>query len=71
MARGFTFAGANSVISSLWNVIANPNSKIVKRFYENLSKGQSKHLALHNEKLEYLMSWNVPMFEKYPITGQD
>ena len=66
MARGFTFAGANSVVSSLWNVIANPNSKIVKLFYKNLSLGQFKHLALHNAKLAYLEDPNVPLFEKSP-----
>lgn len=66
MARGFTFAGANSVVSSLWNVIAAPNSKIVKSFYENISSGQTKHLALHNAKLAYLEDSNVPSFEKSP-----
>jgi len=66
MARGFTFAGANSVISSLWNVIADPNSNIVRRFYENLTLGQAKHLALHNAKISYLEDSNVPMFEKSP-----
>ena len=66
MARGFTFAGANSVISSLWNVIADPNSKIVNKFYENLSNGQAKHLALHNAKLAYIEDPKIPMFEKSP-----
>jgi len=66
MARGFTFAGANSVVSSLWNVIADPNSKIVRQFYENLSIGQTKHLALHNAKLSYLEDPDIPLFEKSP-----
>lgn len=66
MARGFTFAGANSVVSSLWNVIADPNSNIVRRFYENLSLGQPKHMALHNAKLSYIEDANAPLFEKSP-----
>ncbi|MEM9546891.1 MAG: CHAT domain-containing protein [Bacteroidota bacterium] len=66
MARGFTFAGANSVISSLWNVLAAPNSNIVSRFYENLSTGQTKHLSLHNAKLSYLNDAGIPAFEKTP-----
>ena len=66
LARGFTFAGAKSVVSSLWNVVANPNSKIVGLFYKNLSEGQDKHLALHNAKLSYLKNPDVPLFEKSP-----
>ncbi len=66
IARGFTFAGANSVISSLWNVIADPNSKIVRRFYKNLGLGQTKHMALHNAKLSYLQDTKIPLFEKSP-----
>ena len=66
MSRGFTYAGAKSVISSLWNVVAGPNSKIVRLFYENLSKGQDKHLALHNAKLSYLEDNTIPSFEKSP-----
>ena len=66
MARGFTYAGANSVISSLWNVVAGPNSKIVNLFYQNLGKGQKKHMALHNAKLSYLADTSIPSFEKSP-----
>jgi len=66
MARGFTMAGAKSVISSLWNVVAAPNSEIVSEFYNKISQGQSKPLALHHAKLQYLKSTDVPSFEKSP-----
>ena len=66
MGRAFTFAGANSVISSLWNVIASPTSSIVEAFYENISLGYPKDHALHRAKLSYLADMNIPLFEKSP-----
>ncbi len=56
LARGFFYAGANTVISSLWNANDKSTARIMENFYQNLDKGQTKSKALHNAKIEYLKS---------------
>ncbi len=56
LARGFFYAGANTVISSLWNANDKSTAQIMESFYSNLDKGQTKSKALHNAKIEYLKS---------------
>ena len=54
LARGFNYAGAKSLVTSLWKVNDETTSQIMNFFYKNLDKGQSKNEALRNAKLEYL-----------------
>lgn len=54
IARGFGYAGAQSVIPSLWAVSDGSTAQIMNRFYYNLKMGQSKDEALRNAKLNYL-----------------
>ncbi|MDC1162569.1 CHAT domain-containing protein, partial [Tenacibaculum sp.] len=54
LARGFFHAGANSVISSSWNVNDASSNLIMNSFYENLKEKQSKVKALNNAKRKYL-----------------
>ncbi|MCD6115633.1 CHAT domain-containing protein [bacterium] len=49
--RSFIFAGASSLVSSLWKVSDLETAVLVKRFYRALSKGQSKAGALRNAQL--------------------
>lgn len=56
LARGFFYAGANTVISSLWNANDKSTAEIMENFYSNLNKGQTKSKALHNAKIDYLQS---------------
>ncbi len=56
LARGFFYAGANTVISSLWNANDKSTSQIMESFYHNLEEGQTKSKALHNAKISYLKS---------------
>ncbi|MHA7059176.1 CHAT domain-containing protein [Aquimarina sp. M1] len=56
LARGFFYAGANTVISSLWNANDKSTSQIMESFYHNLAEGQTKSEALHNAKIGYLKS---------------
>lgn len=56
LARGFFYAGANTVISSLWNANDKSTARVMKSFYSNLDKGQTKSKALHNAKINYLES---------------
>ncbi|MFD2561641.1 CHAT domain-containing protein [Aquimarina rubra] len=54
LARGFFYGGAQTTISSLWNVDDKSSQFIFKDFYSNLNQGASKSKALHMAKINYL-----------------
>ena len=54
MANGFFYAGAKSVITTLWTANDQSTARVMDKFYENLAKEQTKSEALRNAKLEYL-----------------
>jgi CHAT domain-containing protein len=55
LRRAFRTAGADSVISSLWNVDDKVTSRLMKLFYENLLQGNKGTLdALRSAQLEIL-----------------
>ena len=54
LARGFIYAGASSVLMSLWEVGDESTSQIMGAFYSELEKGVSKNKAIRNAKLAYL-----------------
>lgn len=64
--RGFTYAGAKSLISSLWKVNDRATAQIFAAFYKRLSEGASKASALHEAKANYLANVSVPDEEKSP-----
>lgn len=65
ITQGFTFAGAKSIISSLWNVNDESTSKIMKLFYQYLSEGLRKDEALRKAKLQYLEQANHKSAKPY------
>ena len=54
LARGFAYAGASSLIASLWKVKNQQTAEVFTSFYDNLSEGTSKSDALRNAKLSFL-----------------
>lgn len=56
LARGFSNAGANSVVSSLWPTNDLSNMELMKDFYQGLEDGLTKSSALREAKLKYLTS---------------
>ena len=54
LARGFTLAGASSIIKTAWEVNDETSAAIITRFYYHLSRGEKKDEALRQSKLEYL-----------------
>lgn len=61
LARGFFFAGARSVITTLWQINDDANRRIMADFYQELKSGQSKSQALRNAKLAQLQAGNDPL----------
>jgi LPXTG-motif cell wall-anchored protein len=56
LARAFMYAGASSLVVSLWQVNDFSTGEIMKIFYQNLAKGMKKGSALREAKLEYMKS---------------
>jgi len=56
LARGFSYAGAKSIITSLWTVNDKEAPVLMEGFYKYLKEGYSKDAALRQAKLDYLES---------------
>ena len=52
----FMYAGAPSLVVSLWSVNDQSTSEIMQIFYEHLSEGKNKAEALRQAKLDYLQN---------------
>jgi CHAT domain-containing protein len=52
LSRAFLYAGANSLVVSLWRVEDQSTSLLMERFYRRLKAGESKSKALRGAKLE-------------------
>ncbi|MEL6987230.1 MAG: CHAT domain-containing protein, partial [Bacteroidota bacterium] len=58
LAYAFQYAGANSVLSSLWSVPDDQTSSIMISFYQNLKEGMTKSKALQEAKKSYISKAN-------------
>lgn len=54
LARGFIYSGSQSVIMSLWEIEDRSGTEIVKEFYRNLKRGDSKSNALRRARVRYM-----------------
>ena len=54
LARAFMYAGANSILVSLWQINDYATAKIMVDFYENLAEGLPKDMALRQSKQRYI-----------------
>jgi len=54
LARGFAYAGVPSLVMTLWEVEDKSGAQLMKDFYINLLKGQSKSNALRNAKIKFI-----------------
>lgn len=58
LSRGFLYAGAGSIVTTLWSIDDRASSQILKSFYVNLKTGQPKDKALRNAKLAFLKKFD-------------
>jgi CHAT domain-containing protein len=56
LARAFSFAGAKSVISTLWGVNDKSTSAVMTEFYSQLREGKTKDSALQSATIDYIES---------------
>ncbi len=54
LARGFLYSGSQSVVMSMWEIEDKSGTDIIKMFYDNLLKGNSKSKALKKARAVYL-----------------
>lgn len=50
LARAFSYAGAQSIVTTLWQVNDQETGKLMEYFYEELGKRSRKDMALHQAK---------------------
>jgi CHAT domain-containing protein/tetratricopeptide (TPR) repeat protein len=65
LSRAFLYAGARSVVVSLWNVSDISTGQLMKNFYQNLIAGQSNAAALRKAKLQMLSRGKVTCHPYY------
>ncbi len=56
LARAFMYAGAPSLVVSLWQVHDEATSDLMTRFYDHLDGGMKKDEALRQAKLDFIQS---------------
>lgn len=64
LARAFSFAGAKSVINTLWSINDEKTASLMEIFYQHLKNGATKDASLRQAKLDYLE--NHPHAEAHP-----
>ena len=65
LARGFSYAGAKSIITTMWSINDGATTELMTSFYRNLKKHKTKDEALRQAKLDYLQSH--PNEEAHPF----
>ncbi len=56
LARSFLYAGAKSVVTTLWQINDEANYKLSQAFFKNLKQGQPKAQALQAAKISQIQS---------------
>ncbi len=59
LTRGFSFAGVQSIVMTLWSVNDNSSADLMKRFYQKLSGLWNKDKALQEAKTEYIQNTDI------------
>jgi CHAT domain-containing protein len=54
LTRAFFYAGANSVMATLWDVADEPTARLISDFYRSLQKDPNKSRALQSAQLQLI-----------------
>lgn len=69
LVRAFQFAGARSVLASLWSVSDESTALLMERFYAHLRQGRTKDEALRAAQLELIRSGKTDLSHPYHWAG--
>jgi CHAT domain-containing protein len=71
LTRGFLFAGARSIVASLWQVDDRATGQLMSAFYDALRRGADKRDALRASQLAALKTTPHPFFwAAFGLTGE-
>ena len=59
LTRAFMYAGAPSIVVSLWSVESGSTARLMEVFYENLLSGMTKSEALRQAKIKFIKGQEV------------
>ena len=62
LTRSFLYAGASSVVASLWPVDSLSTQELMKEFYKNLKDGVGKAKALQKAQKEIIQKYPHPNY---------
>lgn len=69
--RGFLYAGASNIVSSLWEVDDEATSQLMQAFYRQLKNGSTKQEALRQAQLQLRKNFPDPIFwAAFYLTGE-
>ena len=54
LARGFSYDGVSSIITTLWSISDQQSNSLIEAFYRQLRSGKTKSEALRAAKLHYI-----------------
>ncbi|MGV8121794.1 MAG: CHAT domain-containing protein [Candidatus Xenobiia bacterium LiM19] len=71
ITRAFMYAGAPSIVSSLWSVSDESTTKLMTFFYKNLARKMDKDEALRQAELSLMKGYPDPMhWAPFILTGE-
>ncbi len=73
LARAFIYAGAKSIVTTLWSINDATTKEVINSFYKYLNEGHSVGTALRKAKLEYIQSADDPnpfFWAAFTLTGE-
>lgn len=69
LTRAFQYAGARSVLASLWSIADASTARLMQSFYGNLRKGRSKDEALRAAQIERVRDSHPFYWAAFQLTG--
>jgi CHAT domain-containing protein len=70
LVRGFLYAGANNVISTLWSIDDQATEALMVTFYKDIQSGKSKANALRNAQISLRKTYPNPRYwAAFQMTG--
>ena len=70
LTRGFMYAGATRVVSTLWKVDDFASAELMGRFYRGMGKGLTPAAALQMAELEMSKRWSPYYWAGFQIQGE-
>jgi len=69
LSRAFFYAGAASLVTTLWDVVDEPTAQLMPRFYAGLAKGETRSAALREAQLTLIGDLRQHRVKVKTLTG--